>query len=126
MSSGRQLGLLWGGVAAVLMLLSPWAEALAATLPACPVKTLLGVPCPSCGAARSALALARLDLAAAVAASPLAAAGWLALVGGGILASLLALGGREVPEPRVLPRPIRLGAAAAILANWLYLLRAGI
>lgn len=116
---------MWGGVAAALMLLSPWSVELAARLPACPVKTVLGVPCLSCGAARAAVALARLDFAAALAVNPLAAAGWAALVGGGILAALLALGGRELPEPRRLPRPLRLGAAAAILANWLYLFRAG-
>ncbi|MDY7095424.1 MAG: DUF2752 domain-containing protein [Acidobacteriota bacterium] len=66
MSSDRQLGLLWGTVAVVLVLLSPLAELLAGTLPQCPFKTLTSLPCPACGTTRAALALAHFDPAAAL------------------------------------------------------------
>jgi len=125
----RQLGLLWGGVAAALVALSPLGARLAAALPPCPLKSLTGIPCPGCGTTRAALALAELDLAAAFAVSPLAAAGWCALVGGGLAAGGLALAGVGTPD---LPRPggradlaLRIGAVAAIAVNWLYLVATG-
>ena len=48
-SPRRQLALLWGGVAAALVALSPLAARFAAYLPACPLKSLSGFPCPGCG-----------------------------------------------------------------------------
>lgn len=119
MPAGRQLGLLWGGVAAALVLFAPLAERIAASLPGCPFRSLTGMPCPGCGSGGAAVALANFDPAAAFAASPLAAAAWIALVGGGLLAGLAALRGFALPE-----LPSRLGAwprasiAAAVLANW--------
>lgn len=126
MSPGRQLGLLWGAVAAALAALSPLAPRLAAGLPDCLFKQLTGLPCPTCGATRAALALARFDFAAAFAVSPLAAAGWSLLVAGGLAAGLAALARFELPEPpNDLPRPVRWALLAAFLANWAYLIRTG-
>jgi hypothetical protein len=131
MAPGRQLGLFWGAVAAALVGLSPLAPRLAgdlaAVLPDCPFRLLTGFPCPTCGATRAAVALARFDLASAFALSPLAACGWLGLVGGGLAAGVAALAGRGVPEPpAVLPGWARAGAVAVLLANWAYLIWAGI
>lgn len=130
MEARRQLGLLWGGVAAALVALSPFGGRLSAALPACPVKSLTGLPCPGCGTTRAALALAELDPIAAFAVSPLAAAAWVGLVGGGLVAGGLALLGVATPD---LPRPggrgdllLRIGAAVAVLGNWLYLVATGI
>lgn len=126
MSPGRQLGLLWGAVAAALVALSPLAPRLAAALPACPLKLLTGLPCPSCGAGRAALALARFDPAAALAVSPLAAGGWTLLIAGGLVAGIASLARIEVPEPpNRFPRPIRWIVIAAVLANWIYLIATG-
>lgn len=119
----RQLGLLWGAVAVLLLGLAPLGEQLAAALPACPLKSWTGVPCLSCGTARSALALSHFDLPGAFAVSPLATVGWMVLVGGGLFAGLAALGGRGVPElPRRLSWPWRLAAVTAVVANWIYLI----
>ncbi len=107
------------------MALAPLAPALAARLPACPVKALAGWPCPACGSTRAALELARLDLAAAFAWNPLAAAGWLLLVGGGLAAALASFGGRLPAEPRALPAAVRWGLGLALGANWLYLVWVG-
>lgn len=125
-SPGRQLALLWGGAAASLVALAPLAPRLAAGLPGCPFKTLTGVPCPLCGTTRAALALARLEPLAALAAFPLPTVAWIAFVGGGLAAGLAALAGRGVPTlPSPLPRALALGAAAAVLANWIYLIATG-
>lgn len=127
MSSGRQLGFLWGGAALALLAAAPFGPRLAAALPPCPVKALLGIPCPSCGTARAALALARLDFAAALGWNPLAALGWIALIGGGLAAGGWALAGHELPEsPRELPWVARLAAVALLLANWAYLYSRGV
>lgn len=127
--SRRQLGLLWGGVAAALVALSPFATRLAAALPACPFKSLTGLPCPGCGATRAALALSRLDVATAFAVSPLAAAAWTGLVAGGLLAGAWSLTGRALPAPpRLDGRRLwawRVAVGTAVVGNWLYLLYAG-
>jgi hypothetical protein len=129
MSPRRQLGLLWGGVAAALVALSPLASRLAGLLPPCPLKTFTGVPCPGCGTTRAALALGRLDVLAAFTVSPLAAAAWVLLVGGGLAAGALALAGREPPAPPRLSggreRAFRIAVAGALVANWIYLIYSG-
>ena len=126
MTSGRQLGLLWGAVAVLLVGLSPLAERLTGNLPACPIKVIIGMPCLSCGTTRAALALARLDMAAALTINPLAAAGWLALVGGGLIAGVLALVGRPISEPTWHLSPgWRCLLVAVLVANWAYLIWIG-
>jgi Protein of unknown function (DUF2752) len=123
---GRQLGLIWGGVAAALVAAAPFGPRLAGGLPACPFHLLTGLPCPTCGATRAALALARFDLGGAFLVSPLAALGWIALVGGGLVAGAAALAGFGVPEaPARLPLWVRAAAIAVVLANWAYLVWSG-
>lgn len=129
MAPERQLGFLWGGVAAALVAASPFAPRVAAGLPACPLKTFAGVPCPGCGSTRAALALADLDVAAAFAVSPLAAAAWSGLVLGGLAAGALAFAGRAVPSPPKLTGArdwaFRVAVVGAVAANWLYLVLHG-
>lgn len=125
--SSRQLGLVWGTVAAALLALAPVAPRLLSSLPACPLKSVLDIPCLTCGTTRAALALARLEPWTALKINPLAAVGWTALVGGGLLAGLLALAGKPLAEPSWrLARPLRLALALLLVANWAYLVRAGI
>ena len=126
MDARRQLGLLWGAVAAILVALSPLGERLAPALPACPLKSWTGWPCFTCGATRTALELAHFDLLGALAISPLMTVAWIALIGGGFIAALAALAGRGVPEPPGnLGWKWRLAAVATVLANWAYLVWAG-
>lgn len=125
MSPSRQLAFLWAGVAVALIALSPAASALASGLPACPVRAWLDLPCPSCGTTRAALALARLDPGAAVAVNPLAALGWIGLVGGGLVAGLMGALDRPLPSLRLRPTlSLRLSVALGLLANWVYLILA--
>lgn len=126
MNSQRQLGLLWGGVAALLVVLSPVVERLASSLPACPIKAMIGLPCLTCGTTRVGLALSRLDLAGAFSVNPLAALAWLGLVGGGLLAGVLALLDVPVREPEwKLSLPMRCLLVMVFLTNWAYLVGAG-
>ena len=123
---GRQLGLLWGAVAVALVALSPAAPHLTQGLPACPLKSLSGLPCPACGSSRAALALAQREVKEALAVNPLATVAWLGLVAGGLVAGVAALGGQPLREPRwVLPTTARLGLVGILAANWLYLIWAG-
>jgi hypothetical protein len=92
------------------------AGAVRAMLPAapglpCPLRALTGIPCPLCGMTTSVTATARLDLAAALAATP---AGVVAVVGA--LALLLFRQRRSVRVP-VWALP------AALLAMWVFQLQ---
>jgi hypothetical protein len=121
---GRQLAFLWGGAALVCAAAAPLAPALARGLPPCPVNALLGIPCLACGSTRSLLGLARLDVGAAFFWNPLAAAAGILFVLGGLAALGAALAGRGVEVPR--PTPVlRAALAAALVANWAFLIAAG-
>ena len=96
-------------------------------LPACLFKSWLALPCPTCGTTRAALALARFDVAAALAVNPLATVAWITLIGGGLVAGLMAAADRPLSAPRLRPtRPLRAAIAVALLLNWAYLVAAGI
>lgn len=126
-ASQRQLGLLWGMVAVVLLMVATRAEQLAQALPACTFKAVVGIPCPTCGVTRVTLALANLDVRLALRINPLATALLMAFVAGGLIAGLSALRGSPLNEPRWVLRPVeRLGLVAVIVANWLYLVLRGI
>lgn len=126
MDARRQLGLLWGAVAASLVVLSPVGERLAPALPACPLKSWTGWPCFTCGATRTAVALAHFDILGALAISPLMTVAWVVLIGGGLVAGIAALAGYGVPEPHGrISLKWRLAAVAVVLANWVYLVWAG-
>ena len=109
-----------------MVALSPMANRLAGTLPLCPIRALVDLPCPTCGTTRAALALSQFDVAAAVSASPLATVGWIGLVVGGLMAGLWALLGQPLREPGwVQSAPVRWLLVAIVLANWIYLVGVG-
>jgi hypothetical protein len=67
-----------------------------------------------------------MDLAGAFSINPLAAAAWLALVGGGMVVGLLTLLDIPVREPDWrLSLPMRCLLAMVLLTNWAYLVGAG-
>lgn len=128
MDARRQLGLLWGAVAACLIGLAPLAGEVAGRLPGCLFRGLAGLPCPTCGTTRAVLALVRLEPVEAMTLNPLATLAVLGLVGGGLLAGVAAAAGRPLglPPLRGPLRLLRLSVVGAALANWAYLIRAGI
>lgn len=125
--ANRQMALLWGAAALGLLVLSPLGGHIAAGLWACPFKTLTGVPCPTCGVTRSALALSHFDIAGALIAYPLQTLGWIVFIGGGLAAAGWALLGRRFPSPPgPLPLWAKAGIGTTIASNWLYCIATGV
>lgn len=85
----------------------------------CTFRRITGVPCPGCGATRAVAALAQGEIAHAFALNPLFLAALL------LLASLLALRLLAGVAPRLRPsRAALLIAAALVVVNWAYVIRA--
>ena len=90
----------------------------------CPLRTLTGIPCPTCGATHAAVHLFRLSFSDAIRANPLVALFGLGAAAVCVLGMPLWLAGR-LPRVRIGRRGLSLLRAAvvtAVLANWLYLL----
>lgn len=110
-----------------LLVLAPTGARLASRLPACPIRSNLDLPCLTCGTTRAALALAALDLPAALAVNPLATLAWLGLIGGGLVAGFAALVDRPLPAFETSPGAgVRWAGVAALLLNWAYLVLADV
>lgn len=118
----RRLSLTWGALALTAVLLAPLATDLAPLLPGCLFRELTGLPCPTCGATRAALALTRLDLAGAIAFNPLATLGALVFILGGAAAAGGSLAGRPLREPPLAGPALRWAAVVALAANWAWIL----
>ena len=119
----RQLAYLWLAAAASALALRPLWLAVAPLLRPCIFRSLTGVPCPSCGTTRAAMAFLDGDLISAFAANPLAAAAGLLFVVGAPLAALWSIARWPVPVlPTPLPGWMRIGAVALIAGNWLYVI----
>ncbi len=90
----------------------------------CPLRTLTGIPCPTCGATHAVMGLLRLSVIDAFGANPLVTLLGLGVAAICVLGTPLWLTAR-LPRVRVQGRGLRVARAAtiaAILANWLYLL----
>lgn len=108
-------------VAAFALLWLRWQPGLVARAAHCPLKDATGIPCPTCGGTHAAIALARLDIAAAWAANPLivlAAAGF-------VVWSVWAIIATFAPRWRVGPvlgpgekKAARILAALLIVLGW--------
>jgi hypothetical protein len=121
---GRQLAFLWGGAALVCAAVAPWASAFAQGLPQCPFHLVTGFPCATCGGTRALLALGRFDVGAAFSWNPLVAGAGILFVISGVVALGAAFAGGEVRAPRP-TRLLRAALAAAIAANWAFLVAVG-
>jgi len=123
----RQIALIWGGVALLLIAVSPFGPWLIGGLGACPFKTLTGIPCPTCGTTRAALALAEFRWLDALVLYPLPTLGWLALIGGGLSAGALALAGRDLPGlPRRIPLWLKISILSILGMSWWYSWQTGV
>ena len=125
-ATSRGFAIFWAAAALAVLAMAPLAGRIGATPFACPFHAVTGIPCPACGSLRAALALARLDFAAAFAESPLAAIAWSLFIVGGLGAGIMTLVGRHVREPGTrLGAPARIAIAIALAANWAYLILRG-
>ena len=121
MTSGRQLALLWGVVALVLVLASPLIAGWIPGLPGCPLKTLSGVPCPACGSGRAVVALSQGHWYQAFQWNPAASAFAALFVLGGLGFGMAAARGVEPPGlSQELPNWTRWSLVGLLAANWAY------
>lgn len=118
----QPVAFLWGLVAVSVLALRPMLLAAAAAGPPCLFRAGTGIPCPACGSGRAVIAFLQGRFPAAATSNPLAAAGLLLLLAGGLLAPFWVLAGGPLPHvPVPLPRLWRAATALLLLANWLYL-----
>ncbi len=124
---GRQLAFLWGAAAIGTLLLRPVWRVVADWLPGCVFHGWTGIACPTCGTTRAALALMDGQILSAFARNPLAAAtAGVFLAGGPVALTWAALGWPLPALDGRLPRGWKIAIVAVILANWVYLIAAGI
>lgn len=120
---------LWASVAlALLVMLALWLEYVEWPPVVCPFHAMTGWPCPTCGATRAVLALARGEFVAALRLNPLVGVGALAAVPYVAYASVVSLLG--LPRCRIEfgPRAATMGrvvAVAAVMATWAFLIADG-
>jgi hypothetical protein len=121
----RQLAVLWAAIALAVVPAVAMVGLGSARVPPCLFRALTGVACPSCGTTRAFEALARGDLASAIALNPLVVVGVLAFVVGGLLAPAWQRLVGRVPDLRG-AMPVRIGLIAALVGNWVYVWVCGI
>ncbi len=115
-------GLYFAPLVTLALALLPWLPP--ERLPVCGLKTLTGIPCPTCGAWRAASALSNGMPAAAWRCQPLLASGYFLLLGIGLYALVTLVCGWK----RMYPVLSRFEKALAwvilmvlLAAHWLYL-----
>ena len=77
----RQVADLWGVAALGAIALIPFSRTFLSALPLCPLRTLTGLPCPTCGATRAAEAMLGGHVLDAVLYNPLVTLAALAFLG---------------------------------------------
>lgn len=119
----RQLAVLWAVAASCTVVLRPIWIAVAPHLGSCTFRDLTGVPCPSCGTTRTALALLEFDFVSAFAVNPLATILGAGFVIGGVLSLIWVLA--QGPLPAISLHWSRWWTGSVIgviLINWIYLI----
>lgn len=123
----RQIGWLWFAAAAGTLAFRPlWPVLVAIQSPVCLFRRWTGIPCPTCGATRSILAILDGRLAAALGWNPLVAAAAIVFLLGGIAAPFWVA--RGWPVVSLEGTPTRRWVAAglvALAANWVWLVAGG-
>ncbi len=92
--------------------------------PLCPLRVLTGIPCPACRATRALAALLSGHPGAALGLNPLAALVALGCIGAALVSAARRLAGGSPLSLQLGRREsalLRLGAVAALSANWIYL-----
>jgi hypothetical protein len=119
----RQLAMLWIAAVASSLILRPFWIALAPHLRPCTLRTMTGVPCPTCGTTRSALAMLDGDLLTAFLVNPLATlAGSVFVVGGLAAVVWLILRLPIVSLGLKWNRWWTMAVVGVVAVNWVYLI----
>ncbi len=126
-SGAAPLGAIFGGIGVMAAVAVGLLHVDRIPLTFCVVKSLSGLPCPTCGSTRAFARLFELDLAGALAMNPftmlvaVVIAVW-------AVADVLLLPWRRALRVSLSPslgQALRVAAFAAFFANWVYLLVAG-
>jgi hypothetical protein len=124
---GPPLGLIFAGIGTLATVAVGLLHLDRLPVALCYVKTLSGLPCPTCGSTRALGRLFARDVPGAFAMNPLLTLAAFAVVAWA-LGDLALRPSRRVIGVEVGPslgNVLRLGAVIAIIANWAYLLAAG-
>ncbi len=119
-----EFGIIYGGIAFLALLAGRFLPVLALA-PSCALRTLTGLPCPTCGSTRSLVHLSHGDVVSAFAMNPLTTAALLAAV----IYLLYSVTALTFNLPRVAfaltekeKDLVRASAVLLLLLNWVYLL----
>jgi hypothetical protein len=122
----RQLALVWGGLVLAVIALKPLWIVVAPLLRPCVFRSITGVPCPTCGATRGALALLDGRLIDGLAFNPLVATAAVLFVVGGVVAPIWAWRRGSAPEiSQPLPMWLRIALVVVFLVNWAWVISMG-
>jgi hypothetical protein len=114
---------LWSIAAAATAALRPVWITVAPHLRPCTFRGLTGIPCPTCGTTRVALALLDCDIAGAFAVNPLATMAGIGFFAGALLALVwLVLRWPVVVIDGFGPRRLAVAVLILALVNWAYLI----
>jgi hypothetical protein len=121
--SARELALLWCAAAASALALQPLWLALAPRLPECVFHAVTGLPCPTCGTGRAAIAVLHGEPGVALVLNPLATVVGVGATLAGLVAPLWVWLGGPLPDlAGVRARRWVLAGVALALVNWTYLI----
>ena len=121
----RWVAALWAVAAGGSLLLRPLLDWAPGLLPRCFWHAMTGLPCPTCGTTRAAVALLHGHPWTALSFNPLTGAAGCAFLLGGAIVPLWVLLNAPVPVLDASPR-LRVAVVVLFLANWVYLILAGI
>jgi hypothetical protein len=119
----RQVADLWGVAALGAIALLPFSRTFLSALPLCPLRSLTGLPCPTCGATRAAEAMLGGHVLDAVLYNPLVTLAAIAFLVVGIAAPMWIRSGGRLPSlPATPPVPARIAIALGLVGNWAWVL----
>ena len=122
--AATNIHIIWGPIALLVIAGAGFFKDFLNLLPPCIFHRVTGVPCLTCGATRSIVALSQLDFASSFTHNPLTMIFAIALV----VFSSISLFGYVFKKSLVLQfsevekRVLRIGAVALIALNWLFLI----
>ena len=123
----QRLAQIWAAAAALAVVTTYLARDLFSALPPCPFRVVTGIACPGCGTTRAAHAVLEGHLLDALLFNPLIFAGGMALVVLALIAPLwVVVTGRVPAFPNPVPVFVRVTTVFALIANWGYLIWAGV
>ena len=116
--------LIWGPIAILFIVTAGLFKNIAPRLPACIFHEITGLPCPTCGATRSVMALSRFDLMSSLTLNPLVTLFAIGLIIFSLLFLIGAITGKSlnIALAEKGKKVIRYSAFVLIALNWLFLI----